>query len=139
MGESEVVLFVGSVIRTRDDVVDLELALMEDQVDQLVNAPTVDPIVAVPMAIVTEIRIPARITGAANGSSTSRSRCQSDSPIPSAASRTLSSVEPSLAGPRRPQSDGVLRLDHPLTKRSSRVDETALAVRRRYPTLEVGR
>ena len=53
-----------------------------------VKAPTVEPIVAVPMAIVTDTLIPARITGAAKGSSTARSRCHGDRPMPSAASRT---------------------------------------------------
>jgi hypothetical protein len=38
-----------------------------------VSAPTVEPIVAVPMAIVTDTRTPARMTGAASGNSTSRS------------------------------------------------------------------
>ncbi len=39
-----------------------------------VLAPTVEAIVAVPMLIITEVRTPARITGAASGSSTLRSR-----------------------------------------------------------------
>ncbi len=64
-----------------------------------VNAPTVDPIVAVPMAIVTETRIPARMTGAARGSSTVRSRCHGDRPMPSAASRTACGT-PSKPGDR---------------------------------------
>lgn len=39
-----------------------------------VLAPTVEAIVAVPMLIFTEVHTPARITGAASGSSTLRSR-----------------------------------------------------------------
>src|SRR5215475_4697205 len=53
-----------------------------------VKAPTVDPIVAVPIAIVTETRIPDRMTGAARGNSTSRNCCHGERPSPAAASRT---------------------------------------------------
>jgi len=52
-----------------------------------VRAPTVEPIVAVPIAIVTDTLTPARITGAASGRSTSRNICHADKPIPRAASR----------------------------------------------------
>ena len=54
----------------------------------VVAAITTLPVVAVPMAIVTETRIPDKITGAASGRSTSRSCCHGDMPSPSAASRT---------------------------------------------------
>ena len=49
-----------------------------------VLTPTVDAMVAVPMLMITDVRTPAIITGAASGSSTFSSRCQALIPIPSA-------------------------------------------------------
>ena len=55
------------------------------------------PIVAVPIAIVTETRTPARITGAASGRSTARNNSQADSPMPRAASRVAAGTPSSPA------------------------------------------
>ncbi|MNL42219.1 hypothetical protein D3C87_1646620 [compost metagenome] len=49
-----------------------------------VFAPTVDAMVAVPILMITDVRTPARITGAASGNSTFRRRCPALMPIPSA-------------------------------------------------------
>ncbi|MNE74396.1 hypothetical protein D3C80_1704740 [compost metagenome] len=47
-----------------------------------VLVPTVEAIAAVPILIITEVRIPATITGAANGNSTRHKTCQRLIPTP---------------------------------------------------------
>src|SRR5690606_31104504 len=53
-----------------------------------VLAPTVEAMVAVPMLIITDVRTPAIITGAASGSSTFTSPCQALTPVPATSHTT---------------------------------------------------
>ncbi|MNF03890.1 hypothetical protein D3C80_2032950 [compost metagenome] len=61
-----------------------------------VLAPMVEPMAAVAMLMVTEVRMPARITFRASGNSTRQSTCSGAMPMPRAASSTAGSM------PRRP-------------------------------------
>ncbi|SQA96547.1 Uncharacterised protein [Cedecea neteri] len=62
--------------------------------DPSVLAPTVEAIVAVPILIITDVLMPASMTGAASGNSTFRSICPRLMPIPSAISRADSGTAP---------------------------------------------
>ncbi|MCY1537609.1 hypothetical protein D9M68_731110 [compost metagenome] len=55
-------------------------------------APIVEPMAAVAILMVTEVRMPATVTARANGNSTWRSTCTGDMPMPRAASRTAGSM-----------------------------------------------
>src|SRR5258708_4896440 len=57
-----------------------------------VRAPTVEAIVAVPTLMITDVRIPAMITGAASGSSTWRRMAPSPMPMPRAAALAATRV-----------------------------------------------